>query len=176
MNNSNKNHNINNNNNTNSKNKNLTCNGTSNFGKGSLIELSTGELKRVEDMRTEDFVISSSKNPNLQLIDTTVVKVTPQSKNMVVITLSYNNNNKVNILQFNSFKNTAAISIHLLLLVWVMASIKIIISKNGELIIIIKILLLKKLMLQVPRTFSITTRLNNFEYCQWNTWEYSDIL
>lgn len=46
-------------------------------------------------MRTEDFVMSSTKNPNLQLIDTTVVKITSQSKNMVVITLSYNNNNKV---------------------------------------------------------------------------------
>lgn len=42
-------------------------------------------------MRTEDFITSSSKNPNLQLIDTTVINMTPQSKNIVLITLSYNN-------------------------------------------------------------------------------------
>lgn len=77
----------------NSKNKNLNgANGISNFCKGTLIELSTGELKRVEDMRTEDFITSSSKNPNLQLVDTTVVRIAPKSKNMVVITLSYSNN------------------------------------------------------------------------------------
>lgn len=87
----------NNNNNACNKNKNLNLGGSggsnslTNFSKGTLIELSTGELKRVEDMRTEDFITSSSKNPNLQLIDTTVVKMTPQSKNNVLITLSYNN-------------------------------------------------------------------------------------
>lgn len=88
--------NNNNNNNACSKNKNLNLGSSSgnatNFSKGTLIELSSGELKRVEDMRTEDFITSSSKNPNLQLIDTTVVKMTSQSKNNVLITLSYNNN------------------------------------------------------------------------------------
>lgn len=85
-----------NNNNACSKNKNLGGNAPTSFSKGTLIELSSGELKRVEDMRTEDFITSSSKNPNLQLIDTTVVKMMSQSKNVVQITLSYNNN-KVNI-------------------------------------------------------------------------------
>lgn len=93
--------NSNNNNNACSKNKNLGNSTTTSFSKGTLIELSSGELKRVEDMRTEDFITSSSKNPNLQLIDTTVVKMMSQSKNTVLITLSYNNNKVTYILFLN---------------------------------------------------------------------------
>lgn len=97
----------NNNNNACSKNKNLSTTASSSnsnsrstststtFTKGTIIELSNGELKRVEDMRTEDFITASSKTPNLQIIDTTVVKMTLKSKNNVLITLSHNNN-KVN--------------------------------------------------------------------------------
>lgn len=65
-------------------------NAPTNFTKGSLIELYNGELRRVEDMRTEDFISSSSKNPDLQLAETTVVKITPRPSN-VMITFSYNN-------------------------------------------------------------------------------------
>lgn len=65
-------------------------NAPTNFTKGSLIELANGELRRVEDMRTEDFISSSSKNPDLQLADTTVVKILPQANN-ILITFSYNN-------------------------------------------------------------------------------------
>lgn len=63
-----------------------------NFTRGSLIELANGELKRVEDMRAEDFISSSSKNPSLQLADTTVVKLSAIPDNKVVITFIYNNN------------------------------------------------------------------------------------
>lgn len=63
-----------------------------NFSKGSLIELANGELKRVEDMRAEDFITSSNKNPSLQLADTTVVKLSAIPDNKVVITFVYNNN------------------------------------------------------------------------------------
>lgn len=68
-----------------------TTDKAANFSKGTLIELSSGELKRVEDMRTEDFISSSCKNPNLQVIDTTVVKMVLQSTQVVLITLAYNN-------------------------------------------------------------------------------------
>lgn len=64
-----------------------------NFTKGSLIQLASGELRRVEDMRTEDFVLSAEKCPELRLAESTVVKIeenpiTGTSK----ITLSYNQN------------------------------------------------------------------------------------
>ncbi|GLV45555.1 Ataxin 1 [Carabus blaptoides fortunei] len=64
-----------------------------NFTKGSLIQLASGELRRVEDMRTEDFVLSAEKCPELRLAESTVVRIeenpiTGTSK----ITLSYNQN------------------------------------------------------------------------------------
>lgn len=71
-------------------NNNGSGNVCTNFSKGSLIELSSGELKRVEDMRAEDFITSSKKNPDLQLVDTTVVKISSNS-HCVTITFAYNN-------------------------------------------------------------------------------------
>lgn len=62
------------------------------FAKGSMIELANGELKRVEDMRAEDFITSSNKYPSLQLADTTVCKLLATADNKVVITFIYNNN------------------------------------------------------------------------------------
>lgn len=61
-----------------------------NFTKGSLIELYNGELRRVEDMRTEDFILSSNKNPELKLAETTVVKISQLPSN-VLITFTYDN-------------------------------------------------------------------------------------
>lgn len=78
------------NNNHINKNNNNNENTGTNFSKGSLIELPTGELKRVEDMRAEDFVTSSKKNPDLQLIDTTVVKVMVHPQ-CATITFTFNN-------------------------------------------------------------------------------------
>jgi hypothetical protein len=63
-----------------------------NFTRGSLIELSNGSLRRVEDLRTEDFVMSADKSPDLQLADSTVVKILPAMNNYVMITFSYDNN------------------------------------------------------------------------------------
>lgn len=66
---------------------------TSNFTKGSLIRLANGNLKKVEDMRTEDFV-SSVENSDLHRIDpSTVVRIEPVTdsavKGNIKITLSY---------------------------------------------------------------------------------------
>lgn len=64
-----------------------------NFAKGSLIQLDTGELRRVEDMRTEDFVLSAERNPELRLAESTVVRIEENPiAGSTTITLSYNQN------------------------------------------------------------------------------------
>lgn len=45
------------------------------FRKGSIIELANGELKCVEDLRTEDFVKSAQLSADLQIDSSTVVKI-----------------------------------------------------------------------------------------------------
>lgn len=70
-----------------------------NFIRGSLIELSNGQLRKVEELRTEDFVMSAEKSDSLQIEDSTVVKIHQPSSlsNFVIITFSYENNkSKVN--------------------------------------------------------------------------------
>ncbi|KAJ8924880.1 hypothetical protein NQ315_001035 [Exocentrus adspersus] len=62
-----------------------------NFAKGSLIQLHNGELRRIEDMRTEDFVMSAEKSPELRLAESTVVKIEEsQQTGNATITLTYN--------------------------------------------------------------------------------------
>lgn len=72
-----------------------------------MIELSTGSLKRVEDMRTEDFLTSACENPNLELKDATVIKLALQSTKVIMITLRLNNEKVDTIFplnnQFHSF-------------------------------------------------------------------------
>ncbi|KAJ8981241.1 hypothetical protein NQ317_005755, partial [Molorchus minor] len=61
------------------------------FAKGSLIKLHNGELRRIEDMRTEDFVMSAERSPELRLAESTVVKIDGnQQTGNATITLSYN--------------------------------------------------------------------------------------
>lgn len=60
------------------------------FTKGSLIRLDNGELRRVEDMRTEDFIASADSNPELRLAESTVVKIENRAAGTATITLSYN--------------------------------------------------------------------------------------
>ena len=45
------------------------------FMKGSIIQLASGELKRVEDLRTDDFVNSAEISPDLKIDSSTVVRV-----------------------------------------------------------------------------------------------------
>jgi len=67
---------------------------SSNFTKGSLIRLANGNIKKVEDMRIEDFV-NSVKSSDLHRIDpSTVVRIEPvtgldTAKGNIKITLSY---------------------------------------------------------------------------------------
>ncbi|KAH8290015.1 hypothetical protein KR044_000049, partial [Drosophila immigrans] len=60
------------------------------FHKGSYIELSTGVMRRVEDIRTEDFIQSALRSPHFELLEATVVKIdrTPGHSNNI-ITFSY---------------------------------------------------------------------------------------
>ncbi|XP_055710989.1 uncharacterized protein LOC129806426 isoform X2 [Phlebotomus papatasi] len=59
-----------------------------NFSKGVLIDLGNGEMRRVEDMRTEDFIASSAKTPGLELVDSTVVKISSGGSSDMVVTLN----------------------------------------------------------------------------------------
>lgn len=46
----------------------------------------------MEELRTEDFILSAEKSPDLQLADSTVVKILTANNNNVMITFSYDNN------------------------------------------------------------------------------------
>lgn len=49
------------------------------FTKGSLIELASGRLKRVEELRTEDFLRSADTSPEFHLSTCTVLLISPSS-------------------------------------------------------------------------------------------------
>lgn len=84
-----------------------------NFTKGQLVAIAHGEVKRIEDLRTEDFITASEKT-HLQVIDTTVVKITPgQSK--IIVTLSYGSTRQkvctIHVIYFYIVKSTYKISL-----------------------------------------------------------------
>lgn len=54
--------------------------------------MANGDYRRVEELRTEDFILSAEKSPDLQLADSTVVKILTANNNNVMITFSYDNN------------------------------------------------------------------------------------
>ncbi|KAM7350797.1 ataxin 1 [Cochliomyia hominivorax] len=64
----------------------------SNFKKGNYIELANGALRRVEDMRTEDFIQCAERSPHHQLAESTVVKINTSLPTTAVITFSYDRN------------------------------------------------------------------------------------
>ncbi|XP_038137758.1 ataxin-1 [Cyprinodon tularosa] len=49
------------------------------FTKGSLIELASGRLKRIEELRTEDFLKSADTSPEFHLSTCTVLVISPSS-------------------------------------------------------------------------------------------------
>ncbi|XP_030078913.1 ataxin-1-like [Drosophila hydei] len=59
------------------------------FKRGTYIELSTGVLRRVEDIRTEDFIQSALRSQQFDLKEATVVKIDRTSMQMNNITFSY---------------------------------------------------------------------------------------
>ncbi|XP_059616656.1 ataxin-1 [Phlebotomus argentipes] len=68
-----------------------------NFSKGVLIDLGNGEMRRVEDMRTEDFLTSSAKTPGLELVDSTVLKISPGGSDVVVTLHCVKHKSKVHL-------------------------------------------------------------------------------
>lgn len=81
-----------------------------------MIELSNGTVRRVEELRTEDFVMSAEKSDSLQIEDSTVVRIhqSNSSSNCVIITFSYENN-KSKVSKPIDYKQTAAVGF---LLIW----------------------------------------------------------
>lgn len=65
-----------------------------NFTKGSLIQLANGDLRRVEDVTTEELVTSAEKCPAFRLDPSTVVRISENNHGTVVLTLSYGENKK----------------------------------------------------------------------------------
>ncbi|EEB14360.1 conserved hypothetical protein [Pediculus humanus corporis] len=65
-----------------------------NFTKGSLIQLANGDLRRVEDVTTEELVSSAEKCPAFRLDPSTVVRITENNNGTVLLTLSYGENKK----------------------------------------------------------------------------------
>lgn len=64
------------------------------FQRGSYIELSSGAIRRVEDIRTEDFIQSALRNERFELREATVVRIdhgTGGGDHQVTITFSYDN-------------------------------------------------------------------------------------
>ncbi|XP_017064814.1 ataxin-1-like [Drosophila eugracilis] len=59
------------------------------FRRGSYIELATGALRRVEDIRTEDFIQSALRSQLFDLREATVVRINRGSPNHVTLTFSY---------------------------------------------------------------------------------------
>lgn len=57
-----------------------------------MIEIANGGLRRVEDMRTEDFIYSADRSPHHKVIDSTIVKITKTPADTIIITFSYANN------------------------------------------------------------------------------------
>ena len=56
------------------------------FKKGSLIQLASGEMKKVEDLETEDFVESAKQCPDLSIEHATVVRIEPaQSSGLLLL-------------------------------------------------------------------------------------------
>lgn len=81
-----------------------------------MIELSNGTVRRVEELRTEDFVMSAEKSDSLQIEDSTVVRIhqSNSSSNCVIITFSYENN-KSKVSKPIDYGETAAVGF---LLIW----------------------------------------------------------
>ncbi|KAH8386777.1 hypothetical protein KR093_002439, partial [Drosophila rubida] len=69
------------------------------FHKGTYIELSTSVMRRVEDIRTEDFIQSALRSPHFELLEATVVKIDRNAvDHNINITFSYGSQHlKVNM-------------------------------------------------------------------------------
>lgn len=60
----------------------------SHFMKGTMIQLANGELKRVEELNTDDFIGSAQASRTLKMDSSTVVKIEEKTKDTVLICFS----------------------------------------------------------------------------------------
>lgn len=60
----------------------------SHFMKGTVIQLANGDLKRVEDLNTEDFVRSAHLTNDLKIDSSTVVKIEEKSAEIVLLSFA----------------------------------------------------------------------------------------
>lgn len=68
------------------------------FKRGTYIELSTGIMRRVEDIRTEDFIQSAMRSHLFDLREATVVKIDRSSAaHSINITFSYSTQQRVRL-------------------------------------------------------------------------------
>ncbi|GAA6077984.1 ataxin-1-like [Tachysurus ichikawai] len=61
----------------------------SHFTKGAIIQLATGELKRVEDLQTQDFVRSAEASTGLKIDSSMVVDIRPSTQRPGLIALRF---------------------------------------------------------------------------------------
>nr|XP_055068867.1 ataxin-1-like [Misgurnus anguillicaudatus] len=78
----------------------LAPSGPSHFTKGAIIQLATGELKRVEDLQTQDFVRSAEMSGSLKIDSSMVVDIRSSQQRPGLVALHFNvgeQQNKVTI-------------------------------------------------------------------------------
>ncbi|KAA0723804.1 Ataxin-1-like Brother of ataxin-1 [Triplophysa tibetana] len=68
----------------------LAPNGPSHFMKGAIIQLATGELKRVEDLQTQDFVRSAEMSGGLKIDSSMVVDIRSSQQRPGLVALQFN--------------------------------------------------------------------------------------
>ena len=66
--------------------------------RGTVIQLASGELKRVEELNTEDFVRSANLSSALKMDSSTVVRLEEKTKDIVLLCFSVGEN-KVQVSQ-----------------------------------------------------------------------------
>ncbi|XP_016090548.1 ataxin-1-like [Sinocyclocheilus grahami] len=68
----------------------LAPSGPSHFMKGAIIQLATGELKRVEDLQTQDFVRSAEVSGGLKIDSSMVVDIRASQQRLGLVALHFN--------------------------------------------------------------------------------------
>lgn len=82
-----------------------------NFTKGSLIQLGNGELRRVEDVTTEDLVSSAERCAAFRLDPSTVVRIKELADGLVLLTLSHGEHKRT-VSTYNLFLTNSPVALN----------------------------------------------------------------
>ena len=63
----------------------------SHFRRGTIIQLASGQLKRVEELSTEDFIRSADLSRELKMDSSTVVRIEEKNNDIVLLCFSVGN-------------------------------------------------------------------------------------